>query len=111
MYKTVVFLMALLFVGAFFGACEETDFILRADFTLADRMAKTGERARAFLAELKSKTEAHFQRENDDLRSFHREYGGKGDLKPWDVGYWVEKQRRALYDFDEPKPAEVSKRP
>ena len=72
-----------------------------ADFVLADRMAKCGERAREFLGELKQKTERHFHRENEELRHFRRELGGAGDLKPWDVGYYAEKQRKALYDFDE----------
>ncbi|MFB3779184.1 MAG: M3 family metallopeptidase [Bryobacteraceae bacterium] len=72
-----------------------------ADFVLADRMAKTGERARRFLEELRQKTESHFRRENEELRAFRRETGGAGDLNPWDVGYYAEKQRKALYDFDE----------
>ncbi|HSW49437.1 MAG TPA: M3 family metallopeptidase, partial [Bryobacteraceae bacterium] len=29
------------------------------------------------------------------------ETGAAGDLDPWDVGYYAEKQRKALYDFDE----------
>ena len=72
-----------------------------ADFVLADRMAKSGDRARSFLAEMKNKTEKHFARENAELRAFARELGAKGDLRPWDVAYYAEKQRKALYDFDE----------
>ena len=72
-----------------------------ADFVLADRMAKTGSRARAFLADLKDKTAAHFARENEELRAFRRQAQGTADLQPWDVGYWAEKLRQALYDFDE----------
>ncbi len=72
-----------------------------ADFVLADRMAHTGDRARRFLAELKSKTQEHFARENEELRTFRRELGAAGEMKPWDVGYYAEKQRKALYDFDE----------
>jgi oligopeptidase A len=72
-----------------------------ADFALADRMAKSGERAREFLAELTQKTEKQFLRENEALRLFRRDLGGDGDLQPWDVGYYAEKQRKALYDFDE----------
>jgi oligopeptidase A len=72
-----------------------------ADFALADRMAKNGARARQFLAELHEKTEAHFLRENEELRAFRRDADGAHELQPWDVGYWAEKQRQALYDFDE----------
>jgi len=67
-----------------------------ADFVLEDRMAHRGERAMKFLEELKTRTEPFFARENAALEKFA---GRK--LEPWDIGYWAEKQRRALYDFDE----------
>ena len=68
-----------------------------ADLVLEDRMAHTGERAQQFLTDLKHKTESYFQRENQELRAF----AGKGELAPWDIAYYAEKQRAALYDFDE----------
>ncbi|HET6586009.1 MAG TPA: M3 family metallopeptidase, partial [Nannocystaceae bacterium] len=70
---------------------------------LADRMAKTGARATAFVAELRERTEAAFAREQADLLAFRREIEGPQAprLEPWDVAYWAEKQRRMLYDFDE----------
>ncbi|MCC7175242.1 MAG: M3 family metallopeptidase [Bryobacterales bacterium] len=67
-----------------------------ADFATADRMAKTGERARTFLEELRARTEPHFQRENRELEDFRG-----APLKPWDVAYWAERLRKSLYDFDE----------
>jgi oligopeptidase A len=67
-----------------------------ADFVLHDRMAHKGEKALHFLEELKAKTDPFFARENAALEAFAGE-----KLEPWDVGYWAEKQRRALYDFDE----------
>ncbi len=67
-----------------------------ADFVLEDRMAHKGARAMKFLEELKAKTDPFFAKENAALEAFA---GQK--LEPWDVGYWAEKQRRALYDFDE----------
>ena len=67
-----------------------------ADFVLVDRMAHTGAHAEEFLTGLKEKTEAAFERENRELEAFA---GRK--LEPWDVGYYAEKQRKALYDFDE----------
>jgi oligopeptidase A len=74
-----------------------------ADFVLHDRMAKTGEHARAFVEDLTEKTRAAFARENERLHEFRREIEGDGAprIEPWDVGYYAEKQRRALYDFDE----------
>ena len=67
-----------------------------ADFVLHDRMAHKGERAVKFLEDLKVKTDPFFAKENAALEAFA---GQK--LESWDVGYWAEKQRRALYDFDE----------
>jgi oligopeptidase A len=74
-----------------------------ADLVLHDRMAHTGERAEEFLKDLKSKTEAQFARENRDLLEFRRSLEGSNapELEPWDVSYYAEKQRAALYDFDE----------
>jgi oligopeptidase A len=74
-----------------------------SDLVLADRMAKHGARARAFVDELRSKSEAAFVRENDELLAFRREVEGPDApaLNPWDVAYWAEKQRRARFDFDE----------
>jgi oligopeptidase A len=74
-----------------------------ADFALADRMAHTGDRARQFLAGLRRKTEAPFARENEELRAFRRNLEGQDapGLQPWDVAYYAEKQRQALYDFEE----------
>ncbi len=68
-----------------------------ADLVLEDRMAHTGERAQLFLDDLKQKTEAQFHRENAELLAF----SGKAKLYPWDIAYYAEKQRAALYDFDE----------
>jgi oligopeptidase A len=67
-----------------------------SDLVLEDRMAKGGARAQSFLEELNERTEKRFAIENQDLRDF-----AGFDLEPWDVGYWAEKLRLKLYDFDE----------
>jgi oligopeptidase A len=74
-----------------------------ADLVLDDRMAHTGERALAFLEDLKRQTERRFQEENQELMEFRRSIEGSDApaLEPWDVAYYSEKQRAALYDFDE----------
>ena len=74
-----------------------------ADLVLEDRMAHSGERAQIFLAELKVKTEARFEEENDELADFRRSLEGPNapELASWDIAYYAEKQRAALYDFDE----------
>jgi oligopeptidase A len=67
-----------------------------ADLVLEDRMAKNGASAQAFLEQLRARTEERFRIENQELEDFA---GFK--LEPWDVGYWAEKLRLKLYDFDE----------
>jgi oligopeptidase A len=74
-----------------------------ADLVLEDRMAHSGERALKFLEDLKAKTERRFREENQELFEFRRSIEGADApaLAPWDVAYYAEKQRAALYDFDE----------
>ena len=67
-----------------------------ADLVLDDRMAHTGETAQHFIDDLRRKTEHRFREENHELAAF-----AKREIQPWDIGYWAEKQRAALYDFDE----------
>ena len=49
------------------------------------------------------KTERRFSEENAELLAFRRSLEGPDapELAPWDVAYYAEKQRAALYDFDE----------
>jgi oligopeptidase A len=74
-----------------------------ADFVLEDRMAHNGNRALDFLVDLEGRTAAYFERENTALEGFRRELGGTGAgrLQGWDIAYYAEKMRKALYDFDE----------
>ena len=72
-----------------------------ADLVIEDRMAHSGASAQKFLADLQSKTEARFHQENDELAGFRRSAVTGRELEAWDVAYYAEKQRLALYDFDE----------
>lgn len=74
-----------------------------ADLVLEDRMAKRGEDAARFVRDLEAKTRAAFEREMRELEAFRRSIEGASapPMRPWDVGYWAEKQRKARYDFDE----------
>ncbi|MBV8845393.1 MAG: M3 family metallopeptidase, partial [Bryobacterales bacterium] len=67
-----------------------------SDLVLEDRMAHVGARAQSFLEDLRQKTEPRFREENRDLETF----AGR-ELAAWDIGYYAEKERAALYDFDE----------
>ncbi len=74
-----------------------------ADLVLEDRMAHSGDNALHFLEGLKAKTEKRFHEENAGLQAFSQKLDGPAAslLEPWDVAYYAEKQRAALYDFDE----------
>ncbi len=74
-----------------------------ADFVTQDRMAESGAQAKKFVEDLTERTQAAFARETEELRAFQRELEGPSapSLEPWDVGYYAEKQRRALYNLDE----------
>ena len=74
-----------------------------SDLVLADRMAKTGSSAQAFVEQLREHVEPHFYRENQELQKFVKETYDidSSDLQPWDMGFYTEKMRKALYDFDE----------
>ncbi len=74
-----------------------------ADLVLEDRMAAEGAKAISFLDELRERTLPFFEKENRDLEAFRKEKLGDDapPIAPWDIGYWAEKMRKELYDFDE----------
>jgi oligopeptidase A len=74
-----------------------------ADLVIEDRMAHKGERAHQFLDDLRAKTEPFFAAEKLSLQEFRRSLEGAdaAEIEAWDVAYYAEKQRAALYDFDE----------
>ncbi len=74
-----------------------------AGLVLARRMAKTGERALAFVEDFQGRVQAAFRHECDELEAFKaRSTGGlPGPLKAWEVIYWSERLRRERYAFDE----------
>lgn len=74
-----------------------------SDLVLEDRMAKKGETAAQFVDDLRVKVEPHVQRENQELLAFRRGIEGPGApaMAPWDISYYAEKMRLALYEFNE----------
>ena len=74
-----------------------------SDLVTEDRMAKIGAKAKAFIDDLRAKTQGAFERENQDLQTYRNEIEGDSApaLDPWDAGYYSEKQRQAQYDFNE----------
>jgi oligopeptidase A len=74
-----------------------------AALVLEDRMAKHTSTAREFVKDLHDRTLPHFKKETEELQDFARAYQPNpvDELSPWDVGYFSEKRRKALFDFDE----------
>ena len=75
-----------------------------ADLVLHDRMAHTGEQALRFVERLREKTESPVRGREPRTRRLpplDSKAPESPTLEPWDVGYYAEKQRQALYDFDE----------
>jgi oligopeptidase A len=74
-----------------------------SDLVLADRMAKKGEHAQAFVDTLRSSISPYVTKDHEALAAFVRdELGCDPDaLAPWDITYYAEKMRRAHYEFDE----------
>lgn len=74
-----------------------------ADLVLERRMAKHGEKALAFVEDLKHRAEKAFAQECAELEEFKAAQTAtdRGPLKAWEVGFWSEKLRKQRYDFDE----------
>lgn len=73
-----------------------------ADYVLEDRMAKNATTAQSFEADLHARARPHFEREMQSLQDFRRQLEGQEapPLQRWDIRYYVEKQRKALFDYD-----------
>ncbi len=74
-----------------------------ADRVLARRMAGSGDKALAFIADMHRRAGAAFLRECAELEEFkaRQTAAPRGVLKAWEVGYWSEKLRQERYDFDD----------
>ena len=74
-----------------------------ADLILERRMAGSGSEALSFINNLHSRIYDAFRREEKELEAFKAKQTSlpAEHLEPWELGYWAEKQRKALYDFDE----------
>jgi len=71
-----------------------------ADFVLEEAMARTGERAVRFEADLTERTRPYWEREREEREAFARAELGMDRLEPWDLAWVTEKMRLARYDLD-----------
>jgi peptidyl-dipeptidase Dcp len=77
-----------------------------ADFQLAERMAKTPERARELLDRVWAPARAQALKERDELQALMKAEGVEGPLQAWDWRYYAEKLRQRTINVNE---AELSK--
>ena len=73
-----------------------------SDYVTSRRMAGNGGTALNFINDLHERVKPAFLAEQEALRLYAQEQSGveMPVMKPWDVSYWNEKRRKALYDFD-----------
>lgn len=74
-----------------------------ADLVLEDRMARTGNDAMRFLAQLWTAAEPRFVQDTQELLAFRREIEGPSApaLESWDLAYYAEKLRKSRYAIDD----------
>ena len=72
-----------------------------ADLVTDDRMAQSGANAQRFIEDLTEKSQSAFEREQRELAEYAASLGAELPLLPWDVGYYVEKLRKARFELDE----------
>lgn len=72
-----------------------------AERSLATKMAKTPQEVVDFLTGLAEKSRPAAEEEFAELKLFAAQHYGQEDLAAWDVAYYSEKQRQALFDFSE----------
>ena len=71
-----------------------------ADYTLEERMARSGGRAAAFEEDLVERTRPYFERDVQSLRE-HATTLGLPELEPWDVAFVTEHLRKERYAIDD----------
>jgi peptidyl-dipeptidase Dcp len=71
-----------------------------AEFARSRAMTKDLGAVRKLLEEVEAKALPKFEEEMRGLEKFAAANGGPARLDPWDVPYWVNRQREALYHFD-----------
>ncbi len=74
-----------------------------ADYVTSRRMAGSGHAALSFIDGLHDQVKAAYVEEQGAIRAFAEEQSAApmpAGMKPWNAGYWSEKRRKALYDFD-----------
>lgn len=71
-----------------------------AEYSLATKMADSPKQVMDFLGGLAKRSRAKAQAQYDELATFAKSEYGVETLNPWDIAYYTEKHKAALYSFD-----------
>ena len=72
-----------------------------ANFVLEERMAETPEKVVAFLERILEKSMPAAKRDLDEVHALKKAATEHEEMMPWDYGYWSEKLKLKVHDFDE----------
>jgi peptidyl-dipeptidase Dcp len=72
-----------------------------AHFVLEERMAQEPAKVKAFLNDLLAKAKPAAEKQFAELTAFAKEVDGIETLEKWDGGYYSEKLKQKLFDFDD----------
>ncbi len=72
-----------------------------ADYSLATKMAENPQQVMDFLEDLAARSKAQGEKELAELRAFAAKEYGETDLQPWDIAFYSEKQKQALYAIND----------
>ena len=68
-----------------------------ADYVLDNRMAEKTETVNSFLNELLTQTKEYADKDYQTINAYAQSLGFKGDIQPWDWGYYSEKYKNEKY--------------
>ncbi|AHG85870.1 Oligopeptidase A [Bibersteinia trehalosi USDA-ARS-USMARC-190] len=72
-----------------------------ADYSLATKMAENPQQVVAFLEDLAKRSKAQGEKEFAELKAFAEKEFGVTELAPWDIAFYSEKQKQALYAIND----------
>lgn len=72
-----------------------------ADYSLATKMAESPQQVIDFLEGLANRSKAQGEKELTELKAFAANEYGVSDLQPWDIAFYSEKQKQALYAIND----------
>ncbi|OCB76640.1 M3 family metallopeptidase [Flavobacterium crassostreae] len=86
-----------------FERAQLLGYATHAHFVLEERMAESPEKVLLFSNNLLAKAKPAAQKEFAELSAFAKEIDGIQQLEKWDGGYYSEKLKQKLFDFDDEK--------